>query len=164
MTWPECLCYPRGCRPLKSPAKEMALMASFKKTTISLNAITVYEKREQNLNFSPLRKPPARTHGKWRAAEPLGSTVTRLSAILNDADFVHDVSTVHRCPRLWTPDRIVASRDSVIFWVHGVYPVSRCPRGQGGARRFVPFGIRAQFFVSTGNGVVPKPVVYQFQI
>jgi hypothetical protein len=87
----------------------------------------------------------------------LRSTVTRLPAISNQADFMHDVSTVHRCPRLWTPDGIVTNRDAVSFWVHGVYPVSRCPMGQGGARRFVPFGIRAQFSCPprrTGNAVV----------
>jgi len=77
------------------------------------------------------------SHSACKLCRPLQSlqiirpTVTRLSAILNDADFVHDVSTVHRCPKAWTLDEIVASRDGVMFCVHGLYPVSRCPRGQG---------------------------------
>jgi hypothetical protein len=68
------------------------------------------------------------------------------------ADFVHDVSTVHRCPRLWTPDGIVTNRDAVSFWVHGVYPVSRCPMGQGGVRAVSSLlGFERSFLVRRGE-------------
>ena len=74
--------------------------------------------------------------------------------------FVHDVSTVHRCPSLWTPDGIVASRDSVNFWVHGAYPVSRCPRGQGVRAVSSLLGFERSFIVSIGNWGGPQ--VQQF--
>src|SRR5260370_41143090 len=86
----------------------------------------------------------------WRRGV-LRSTVTRLSAISNHADFVHDVSTVHRCPRLWTPDGIVTNRDAVSFWVHGAYPVSRCPRGQGVRAVSSLLGFERSFLVRHGG-------------
>jgi hypothetical protein len=56
----------------------------------------------------------------------------------------YDISSTDPVSKVWTPDGIVVSRDGVSLWVHRVHPVSRCPMGQGGARRLVPFGIRAQ--------------------